>query len=198
MERQMSDHPNRVRQMGEQVIRWWWLWLVTGALWIIASLILLQFQFVSLVTVDVLIGVLFLIAGIQEIFMASLAQSWKWLWFVFGALLLIAGIFALVNPIHTFLVVEDLLAFVFVLVGIIWTIEAVASRGVNDLWLLGVLAGIVLVILGFWTAGHFVANRISLLLLGVAIWMLWQGVTDLTHAFRIRQMGQQRDARAIG
>ena len=198
MERQMRGHAHEVRLGAEQMARWWWLWLVTGTLWIIASLILLQFQFVSLVTLDVLIGVLFLIAGIQEVFLASLAQHWRWLGITFGVLLLIGGVFALVNPFHTLVAVADLLAFLFVLVGIFWTIEAIASRGVNNLWFLGVLAGIVLVILGFWTAGHFVANRISLLLIFVAIWMLSLGVNDLLQAFRIRQQGRQRDAPAIG
>ena len=198
MERQMAGHPNRFRQVSEQMTRWWWLWLVTGTLWIIASLILLQFQFVSLVTLDVLIGVLFLIAGIEEVFMASLAQSWKWLRIVFGVLLLMGGVFALVNPIHSLVVVADLLAFLFVLVGISWTIDAFARRGEDDLWFLGVLAGILLVMLGFWTGGHFIANRTSLLLLFVAIWMLSHGVNDLIDAFRIRHQGQQRDAQAVG
>jgi uncharacterized membrane protein HdeD (DUF308 family) len=198
MERQMRGHAHEIRLGAEQMARWWWLWLVMGTLWIIASLIILQFQFVSLVTVGVVIGILFLFAGVQEIFMASLAQNWRWLRMAIGMLLIIAGIFALLNPIHTFLVVADLLAFLFVLVGIFWTIEAVASRGVNDLWYLGVLAGIVLVILGFWTGGHFFATRASILLIFVAIWTLCHGVTDLIQAFRIKQQVRQREARTVG
>lgn len=194
----MSGHPNRFRQVSEQMTSWWWLWLVTGTLWIIASLILLQFQFVSLVTLDVLIGVLFLIAGIQEIFVANLAQSWKWLGIVFGVLLLMGGVFALVNPIHTLVAVADLLAFLFVLVGISWTIESFARRNEDDLWFLGVVAGIMLVVLGFWAGGRFYVNRISILLLLIAIWMLWHGITDLIQAFRIRQHGQQREPRVVG
>lgn len=149
MEQQRPGQWKGVRQVGEQVTRWWWLWLVTGTLWIIASLILLQFQFISLVTLDVLIGVLFLIAGIEELCIASTAQCWQWLGIVFGVPLLMAGIFALVNPIHTLVAVADLLAFLFVLVGICWTIEAFARRGEDDLRFLGVLAGILLVVLGF-------------------------------------------------
>ena len=196
MERQMSGYVKGFRQVGEQLTKWWWLWLVAGALWIIASLIIIQFQSASLVTVGVIIGVLFLVAGVQEFFMASSAQNWQWLGIVFGVLLLIAGIFALVNPIRTFVVVADLLGILFLLIGIFWTIEAFATRSVDDLWFLGLIAGIMLIVLGFWTGGRFFATRAFTLLIFVSIWALCHGVADLIQAFRIRQRGQQRDARA--
>ena len=58
-------------QLTEQLSKWWWIWLVAGTLWIIASLIILQFSTASLVTVGVIFGVLFLVAGIQEFLLAA-------------------------------------------------------------------------------------------------------------------------------
>ena len=39
-----------------------WLWLATGVLWIVASLVVLQFDDASITTVGVFIGVMFLFA----------------------------------------------------------------------------------------------------------------------------------------
>jgi len=184
--------------VSEQVTRWWWLWLVAGALWIIASLIIVQFQSASLITVGVIIGILFLVAAIQELFMAASAQRWRWLGIAFGVILLAAGIYALVNPLHTFVVVADLAGFLFLLVGIFWTIEAFSMRGVDNLWFLGLFAGIILIVLGFWTGGRFFTTRAATLLIFVAIWTLCHGFFDLIQAFRIRQQGQPSDTKAVG
>jgi uncharacterized membrane protein HdeD (DUF308 family) len=187
-----------MRQAGEQVTRWWWLWLVAGALWIIASLIIIQFQSASLVIVGVILGVLFLVAGVQELFLAASRQRWRWLGIAFGVIFLAAGIYALVNPIHTFVVVADLAGFLFLLVGIFWTIEAFAARGEDDLWFLGLLAGVILIVLGFWTGGRFFATRPPILLIFVAIWTLCHGFSDFMQAFHLRQQGPPSDRKAVG
>jgi uncharacterized membrane protein HdeD (DUF308 family) len=191
---QMSRQPGGMRQVAEQLTKWWWLWLVTGTLWIIAAIIVLQFQTASVVTVGVIIGVLFLVAGVQELFVAGVATDWKWLWILFGVLFLIAGVWALVNPIHTFVAIAQMLGFVFVLMGALWTIEAFATRPANDLWFLGLIAGIMLIVLGFWTGGQFFGTRAALLLTFVGIWALFHGIVDLIRAFRIRQLGQHVSA----
>ncbi|HEX6780381.1 MAG TPA: DUF308 domain-containing protein [Ktedonobacterales bacterium] len=188
---QRNEPSSEVLQMTERLTRWWWLWLVMGILWIIASLIILQFQAASVVTVGVIIGVLFLVAGIQEFFIAAIAPSWKWLWIVLGIFLVIGGIYALVNPIHTFVAIADMLGFLFLLVGVFWTIEAFATRSVYDLWFLGLIAGIMMIVLGFWTGGQFLAVKASTLLIFVGIWTLCHGVTDLIRAFRIKHLAQQ-------
>src|ERR1051326_6645189 len=42
--RQRNEPQRGMLQMARQLSKWWWIWLVMGALWIIASLIILQFQ----------------------------------------------------------------------------------------------------------------------------------------------------------
>jgi uncharacterized membrane protein HdeD (DUF308 family) len=191
VERQMNEPHREVVQMTQQLSKWWWVWLVAGVLWIIASLIILQFQHASAVTVGIIFGVLFLVAGIQEFFFASMAQSWKWLWIVLGIFLVLGGIFALINPLHTFVAIADMLGFLFLLVGIMWTIEAFATRPVYDLWFLNLIAGIMMIVLGFWTGGQFLATKASTLLIFVGIWTLLHGVTAIIRAFRIKHLGQQ-------
>jgi uncharacterized membrane protein HdeD (DUF308 family) len=178
-------------QMTEQLSKLWWVWLVVGILWIIASLIILQFSAASLVTVGVIFGVLFLVAGIQEFFLASVAPSWRWLYIVLGIFFVFGGIYALVHPIGTFVALADMLGFLFLLVGVFWTIEAFATRSVYDLWFLNLIAGILMIVLGFWTGGQFIVAKASTLLIFVGIWTLFHGVMDIIRAFRIRHLGQQ-------
>jgi hypothetical protein len=46
--------------------RFWWAWIVLGALWILASFVILQFSEASAATVGIIIGIMLLAAGVQE------------------------------------------------------------------------------------------------------------------------------------
>jgi uncharacterized membrane protein HdeD (DUF308 family) len=187
----MSERRGGMLQLTEQLSKWWRVWLVVGTLWIIASLIILQFSTASLVTVGVIFGVLFLVSGLQEFFLASVVPNWKWLSIVLGISLVFGGIYALVHPIGTFVARADMLGFLFLLVGVFWTSEAFATRSVYDLWFLNLIAGILMIVLGFWTGGQFIAAKASALLIFVGIWTLFHGVMDIIRAFRVRHLGQQ-------
>ena len=174
----------------EDVSKWWWLWLVIGALWIIVALVILQFESASVRTVGILIGLMFMIAGAQYVVIGMLAEGWKWLWYVFGIVLGIAGLVALVNPSEAFAVLADMLGFIFALVGIVWTVEAFATKEDNELWWMGLIAGILMIILGFWTGGQFFISKAYTLLVFAGIWALMKGILDIVRAFQIRKLGK--------
>jgi uncharacterized membrane protein HdeD (DUF308 family) len=172
------------RQLG----RMWWLWLVAGVAWIVIALVILQFDQASITTVGVLIGIMFLLSGFQQFAAAAVVESWKWLWILFGVLFLIAGVIALINPEKTFAGFADILGFLFLLVGVFWIIQAFADRGGNDLWWLGLISGIAMVILAFWTSGQFFIERAYTLLVFAGIWALFHGMTDIVRAFALRKL----------
>lgn len=179
----------QARQTVAQVARFWWLWIAFGILWILASVVVLQFHTASLTIVGVVIGIVFILAGIQEFFTAYVSAGWKWLWAAIGVLFVLAGIYALFNPVGTFLALADTLGFLFVLVGVFWMVEAFATIAVNPLWWLGLIAGILMVGLGFWASGQFLATKAYTLLVFAGIWMLLHGITDIIKAFQIRKAG---------
>jgi uncharacterized membrane protein HdeD (DUF308 family) len=91
---------------------------------------------------------------------------------LFGALFLVAGVIALISPENTFAARADILGFLFLLVGAFWIIQAFAERDRYDCWWLGLITGIALVALAFWTAGRFCITKAYGLLAFAGIWAL--------------------------
>ena len=176
------------RQMAGQLARWWWAWLVAGILWLVAGLVILQFRQGSVAIVGIIIGVMFLAAGVQELVIAYMSESWKWLWMIFGVLLLIGGVIALFNPVQTFASLASILGFLFLMVGVLWTVEAFATRGANELWWLSLIAGVMMIGLGFWAEGQFFASRAYTLLVFAGVWALLHGVCDIIKSFQIKRL----------
>lgn len=168
----------------------WWLWLVTGILWVFIGLVILQFDSMSVATVGVLIGVMLLMAGLQYVFTGTLVQGWRWLWFVFGGALIASGIVSLANPARTFTAIADMLGFLFAVIALIWLVEAFAVRDDNPLWWLNLTAGIVMLFIAFWVGGQFLLTRAYTLLVFAGIWALMRGVLDVVTAFHIKALGR--------
>jgi uncharacterized membrane protein HdeD (DUF308 family) len=116
------------------------------------------------------------------------ATGWKWLFYVFGVLFIVAGVISLVRPKNTFAGVADILGFLFLLVGTFWIIQAFAGKDFNSLWWLGLISGILMVILALWTSGQFFITKAYTLLIFAGIWALMHGIADMIRAFQIRSL----------
>lgn len=189
MESSPSDA--QVREAVGGLARLWWLWLVYGIVWTIVGLTILQFDQASITTVGVIVGLMFLVTGFQQFTIARLVDRGGWLFAIFGALFLAAGVIALISPENTFAALADILGFLFLIVGTFWLIQAFMSRELNELWWVTLIAGILMVILAFWTAGQFFIEKQYVLLVFAGIWALLHGVTDIVAAFMLRSV---RDA----
>ena len=166
----------------------WWLQLITGVAWIVAALVILQFDQASVSTIGIIIGIMFVVAGAEQFVLAAVAESLRWLWAIFGVLFVIAGVICFINPKNTFAAMADILGFLFLIVGVWWTIRAFLERGVNPVWWLGLIGGILMVMLAFWTSGQFFLQKAYTLLVFAGIWALMQGITDIFRAFAVRSL----------
>ena len=166
----------------------WWLWLVVGILWILISFVILQFDVTSAATVGIIVGVMFLVAGIQYFILGSQVEGYSWVWYLIGALLVVGGLAALFYPTRTFLAIANILGFVFVLIGITWVVEAFMARRGNDLWWLGLVSGIIMLVLGFWLAGEYFITQARTLLVFAGVWALMRGIMDIIMAFQIKKL----------
>jgi uncharacterized membrane protein HdeD (DUF308 family) len=179
------------REAVRDVSRFWWAWIVAGVFWVAVGLVILQFDQASITTVGVLIGLMFFFTSIQ-IFAISMMISGglRLLYWIFGLFMVVAAVLAFISPENTFAAIADILGFLFLLVGVFWVIQAFATREVNDLWWFGLIAGILMIILAFWTGGQFFIEKQYVLLVFAGIWALMQGFTDFVRAFVIRRVGQ--------
>jgi uncharacterized membrane protein HdeD (DUF308 family) len=168
----------------------WWLWLVFGIVWTQIALIILQFDQASITTVGVIIGLMFFATGLQQFAVAALADQLGWLYGLFGVLFIAAGVISFISPENTFAAIADILGFLFFIVGVFWIILAFMARDVSELWWISLIAGLLMVILAFWTGGQFFIHKQYVLLVFAGIWALMHGVTDIVRAFQIRKLKQ--------
>ena len=184
-----SPHDERGLPAGVQALAgYWWLWLIVGIAWIVASLVILQFNHASIVTVSVILGIMFALAAAQQFVLMMVADSMRWLWALFGVLFAICSIICFVEPAGTFTGLANVLGFLFLVVGIWWIIQAFLGKAVNPLWWLGLISGILLIALAFWTSGQFFLQRAYVLLVFAGIWALMQGILEIVRAFQIRSL----------
>jgi uncharacterized membrane protein HdeD (DUF308 family) len=175
-------------EAARDVAGFWWLWLVSGIAWIVASLVVLQFDRASITTIGIIVGAMFMFASVQQFVLAAVAESARWLWAIFGVLFVIAGIICFINPEATFVGLADILGFLFLCVGVWWTIRAFLEKDDHPTWWIGLIAGVLMIIMAFWTSGQFFLERAYTLLVFAGIWALMQGITDIVRAFQVRSL----------
>ena len=175
------------RAAARDVTGYWWLELLAGIAWIVISAVILQFDQASITTVGVLVGFMFVFAGLETIALASVSGgATRWLSAIVAVLFLVSAVICFVSPEDTFAALADTLGFLFLLVGLWWMVRAFLERAVNPLWWLTLISGILMTVLAFWTAGQFFIEKAYVLLVFAGIWALMQGITDIVRAFSIR------------
>jgi uncharacterized membrane protein HdeD (DUF308 family) len=127
---------------------------------------------------------------VQQFAVSSFLERDTWVYWVFGGLFLMAVVIALISPGNTFAALADILGFLFLIVGVFWVIQAFASREVNELWWLSLIAGVLMIILAFWTGGQLFIEKANVLLVLAGIWSLMQDFIDIVRAFQIRKLGK--------
>jgi uncharacterized membrane protein HdeD (DUF308 family) len=183
-----AELDDEVREVAHGVGHLWWLWLVLGVFWLTAAYVILQFDQASVKTVGILIGIMFLVASAQQFVLFAVADHMRWLFAMFGVLFLAAGVVCFIDPKNTFAGIADILGVLFFLVGLWWTVQAFLERETNSLWWLGLIGGILMLILAFWTSGQFFIHKAYTLLVFAGIWALMSGVINIVRAFQVRRL----------
>lgn len=179
--------PSAVRQAARSMGRYWWVFVITGVLWLVLSLIILRFNTASIVTIGILVGCVVIAAGVNEFIAGSLESSgWRWLHFTLGALFLVVGVIALFSPADTFWAMAALIGWFLLFKGTFDIIVSFMTKNENDMWWLTLIVGILELMLAFWAAGGF-GNKVVLLLVWAAAACLARGVTEFVRAFALRK-----------
>src|SRR5215208_3103028 len=95
----------------------------------------LRLNATSIATVGVLLGVVFLIAGINEVGIAAVAPGgWKVWHYLMAVIFLLGALWGFIRPVNTFFALASVLGLILVFYGAFDIIQGVASRAVNPYW----------------------------------------------------------------
>ena len=174
-----------------EVAKAWWLFLVTGIAWFIISMIVLRFDKESITTVGVILGVVFIVGAMNEFMMiAADSGGWKVWHGILGGLFVLAGIWAFAQPEEAFWALASVLGFLLLMIGTFEIVAAVATKDLNPLWWLGLIAGILFLVLAFWASQQLVPAKGQLLLFYVGLFALFRGISQIVFAFGLRHAGK--------
>jgi uncharacterized membrane protein HdeD (DUF308 family) len=179
-----------LRDTARQISGHWWLSLVSGIAWLVVSLVILQFDAASVTTVAIIVGFMFLFAGIESVALATLPYGPRWVSALVAVLFLIAAVVCFVDPQQTVAGFADMLGFLFLIVGVWWMVRSFLERALNPSWWVGLVSGILMTALAFWTAGQFFFERVYVVLVLAGIWALMQGIGSIVRAFATRRLHQ--------
>jgi uncharacterized membrane protein HdeD (DUF308 family) len=116
-----------LREGGRKLTGYWWVLLVAGIAWVAVALIILQFDHASVTTVGILVGLMFLGVGVENIALATFEVPMRWVWTLFGGVFLVSAFACFAKPTSTFAGLADLLGFLFLVVGVWWMVRAFLS-----------------------------------------------------------------------
>lgn len=177
-------------ETAKAVAKLWWVWLVAGILWLLFAWVVLSFRHTigTINLVGVLAGIVFCLAGINELLVASMKRSWRWAHVLFGIAAIGAGIVSFVWPDKTFFVLALIVSWYLLFAGIFEIVASISTRRENDTWWLGLLLGIVELVVGLW-AVSYPGRSIVLLLVWIGVGALVRGIMDLVFAFGLHSLG---------
>ena len=181
--------------------RYWWVLLLIGIAWLVIAWVVLRANVTSLATVGILLGILFIAAGVNEVFFAGMVSGgWKFLHYTMGVIFLLGGLWAFIRPVNTFFALASVLGLILIFYGAFEIVRAVASREENRYWWVGLVTGILLLLLAFWVSSSDrefnLASRAYLILFWVGFMALIRGFSQIMLAFSIRRVGRDLDADA--
>ena len=190
------------RMIAREAARYWWVFLVTGIVWLLIAWLVLRLNTTSITTVGVLLGVVFLFAAINEVGLATVVPGgWKVWHYIMAAIFFLGALYGFFRPVNTFFALASVLGLILIFYGSFEIIQAIASRAVNPYWWLNLITGILLILLAFWVSGsdrvYALAQRTYLLLFWVGLLALFRGFSQIFLAFTVRHTGQEAAA-ALG
>jgi len=195
------------RLLQRDAARWWWVPLVAAAVWFVIAWLVLRVNYTSLTTVGILVGVVFLVAAVNEAGLAGLMRGgWGVLHWALAVLFVLGAIWAFVRPVNTFFALASVLGLLLFLEGVVTLARGLALRDETPYWWLDLVSGGLLVLLAIWVStSNGVWNlqgRAVFILAFVGFMAIFRGISDIALAFSLRKFAtletppQQRRASA--
>jgi uncharacterized membrane protein HdeD (DUF308 family) len=185
MDTAVDDLNEELEEAAEVATSLWWLMLLIGLGWFLVALVILRFDTTSLATVGVLLGFVFLGAGANELMEAWVLPGWRWAHALLGLFFVAGAIWAFVTPGEAFWALASILGLLLVLKGTMDIVLAVSFKPVNPVWGLGLAAGILEVLLGFWASQQYFPARAALILIWAAFMAMFRGAFNIALGLQL-------------
>jgi len=166
--------------------RLWWLVLITGILWIILGMFVLQAHYDSAKAIGYLVAFWLIFGGVAEFVAAAIGIGWRWLHAILGVLFILGGFAALAAPFQTFMVLAALIGIFLIFKGTFDFVIGIAMRHELDLWWLTMTAGILEIGLGIWAMGY-PGRSAALLIIWVGFGAIIRGIAEIVLAFSMHK-----------
>jgi uncharacterized membrane protein HdeD (DUF308 family) len=178
------------RAIAEAYASSWWLFLISGILWLVLGFIVLSLRPASISVAVILIAVAFWLGAMTQFALAVVTHGgWRVLSIVGGILAVGAGIAAIVWPGPTLVVISIFVAWYLLIRGIFDVAMSLSYMHVRGWWM-GLISGIIGIALGAWAIGN--PERSVLLFISIiGIWSIFKGAADLVAAFSYRSMKKE-------
>ena len=174
--------------------RIWWVFLATGILWLLFSIVVFRFDYTTVSAISILFGVVAIMAGVNEFIVAFASSGWWKAARLALALAFVAiGVVAFVHPGGTFKALAAVISFYFIVKGIFDVTISILAKDMLAVWWLHLLLGVAEILIGFWAAGNF-GNRVILLVIWVGVIALTRGIGEIFLAFSLRSAGKEAAA----
>lgn len=167
-----------------QVSKLWWLFLLTGVIWVVISFAVLSFDPTSAALIGLMMGVVLIVAGVNEFVTLAVVDGWKWVHAVLGVLFVVTGVMAMMEPFQTFGILALLIGWFLLFKGTFSVVLSVAARHEMNLWGLLLAAGMAEIIIGLWALGY-PGRSAWLLVLWVGVGAMLRGITEIVTGFQL-------------
>ena len=180
-----------LRDIARDVGRVWWVYLVSGIIWVLFGWVVLsrRTDMLTVWAVAVFAGILFILFGVGELTAAFVAPSWRWVHAILGVVGISAGIMAFAWPGETFVTLAAIIAWFLLFDGTIHIIESLGRRHELELWWMFLVIGIIEVLIAFWAIGY-PGRSITLLIVWVGAAALVKGIAQIFAAFALHDLNR--------
>ena len=183
------------RMLQREAARWWWAPLVAAVVWFVIAWLVLRANYSSLTTVGVLVGVVFLIATVNEVALSAVVSGgWRVVHIALAVLFLLGALWGFIRPINTFFALASVLGLLLFLQGLFYVMRGVALRVESPTWWLDLVGGGLLLALALWISTSdrvwTLGARAAFILVWVGFFALFRGFSDVIIAFELRRLGR--------
>jgi hypothetical protein len=176
------------RRTVEQASKGWWAVLLSGAISVVAGMVILSIDW-TVGDLAVFVGAYLIFRGLVQM-LNSLLSGASWAYFLgTGALSIAAGIVVVAWPGPTLLLIAIFIGAAIVVYGILNVAGAIGNRDRAQYWWVVLALGVLEILLGFWLLRR-PGLTLAVAITAIGFWALFVGIMQIVVAFEIRRLPQ--------